>query len=125
MLFLKAVLKACNEHGKAPPADLGLPMSIRTVVTYDKVKIAFRDMNPDDGSDLDRYRERMKQALRRARERLTSWQVIAAKNDHVWFTGRPVRGMTVMNAAVGSAPAPSQVPDDVAEELVRDGAALL
>ncbi|BCH33019.1 hypothetical protein MesoLjLc_49490 [Mesorhizobium sp. L-8-10] len=92
-LFLKALLTALEANGVTPPPTLGLPASLKKVVHCDHVRVAFRDLNPGDGDDADKHRERLKKALQRTRERLHSFGIIAMADPYVWPTGRPVKGI--------------------------------
>lgn len=92
-VFLKALIKALAEHGEAPSPLLALPPSIIRVVDYAKVKEAFKSLNPDDGNDVVKWKERLKTALKRARERLLDHNIIGISSPHIWITGKPVRGI--------------------------------
>lgn len=95
-LFFQCVLDAIVDHGIAPPAELKLPSSITRVVDYEHVrtlmgrKVVRDDDNTEEGQK--RYRERLKAAVRRARETLTRFHIIGVHNPYVWHTGRPVKG---------------------------------
>jgi hypothetical protein len=95
-LFFQCVLDALSEHGVAPPAGLQLPASVGKVVDYEHVKTAMarkmlrEEDNTDEGKK--RHRERVKQALKRARETLTQYQVVGADSPYLWHTGKPVQG---------------------------------
>lgn len=101
-MFLKAVLAALNDHGETPSPLLALPPSITRVVDYLKVKEAFKNLNPDDGNDEVKWRERLKQALRRARERLLDHRIVGVSSPYIWLTGKPVRG--IIRAKASSTP---------------------
>ncbi|GAA2887972.1 hypothetical protein GGQ99_004772 [Aminobacter niigataensis] len=92
-IFLKALIKALGERGEAPSPLLALPPSIVRVVDYAHVKEAYKALNPDDGNDAVKWRERLKTGLRRARERLIDHRIIGVSSPHIWITGRPVRGI--------------------------------
>lgn len=92
-LFLKALLSALNDQGATPSVMLALPNSIAKVVDYSHVKEAFKNLNPDDGDNVEKWRERLKQALRRARERLLDHRIIGVNSPYIWITGKPVRGI--------------------------------
>lgn len=95
-LFFECVLEAIAEHGIAPPLALGLPSSIGRVVDYDHVKafMARKMLREDDNTDegKKRHRERVKSALKRARENLTAFKVVGVDNPFIWWTGKAVRG---------------------------------
>lgn len=114
-LFLQALMNAQAVHGTVPPPALHLPRAIKSVVHYDQVKIAFKELNPDDGDEPDKYRERLKKNISRARERLQDWRIIGVVNPYVWWTGRPVRGFGTEAPALPDDPPPSSldVPADV------------
>jgi hypothetical protein len=87
------------------------------VVDYAYVKEAFKNLNPDDGDDQNKWRERLKQALRRARERLLDHRIIGVTSPYVWITGKPVRGIIRPKATTQ----PEPVSDGMAEVLGSDG----
>lgn len=95
-LFFECVLEATAEHGIAPPPPLGLPSSITRVVDYEHVKAFMarkmlrEDDNTEDGKK--RHRERVKSALKRAREALTSFKIVGVDSPYIWHTGKHVRG---------------------------------
>lgn len=109
--FFKAVLKALEDHGIRPLAELALPQSISRVVDWVHVAKAYRAANPnDEGETLEgrkRYADRIKKAVRRARQTLQNGGVIGvlqlARQDgtpedsepgHVlWATGKRIYGL--------------------------------
>ncbi|RUW24396.1 AAA family ATPase [Mesorhizobium sp. M1A.F.Ca.IN.020.06.1.1] len=92
-MFLKALLAALTDKGQPPSPMLALPPSITRVVDYEHVKEAFKNLNPDDGEDLANWRDRLKKALRRGRERLLDHRIIGVNSPFIWITGKPVRGI--------------------------------
>lgn len=118
--FLRAVVAALDQFGTAPPPGMALPGSILKVVKYEHVKKVFRTQNPDDGDDIPKWRERLKQQLRRARERMQHHRIVAVDGDDqlIWLTGRPVAG--IIKAAPEQAPRFSEPVDPRAEEAVRE-----
>lgn len=97
-LFFECVLDAISESGEAPPAGLSLPHSVTRVVNYDHVKarMARKMLREDDDTEegRKRHRERVKTALKRARETLMNFKVVGVDNPYIWWTGRPVRGFS-------------------------------
>jgi hypothetical protein len=95
-MFFECVLDALAEHGINPPPPLQLPESIGKVVDYEHVKAMMtrrmlrEDDNTEDGRK--RHRERLKSALRRARETLTKYKIVGTDSPYIWHTGKPVRG---------------------------------
>jgi hypothetical protein len=96
-LFLRCVLQCQNEYGIKPPDVLALPKSIGLVVDYDYVKrMMFTKMLRDEDNTPDglaRHREKVKKAIKRAREKLMHGRVVGCHDPFIWFTGRPVRGV--------------------------------
>lgn len=98
-LFLQCILDATAEHGVPPPAGLDLPHSAGNVVDYDIVKKMMSDkmMREDDNTEEGRksHRNRVKSAVRRARENLTFNKVVAGHSatNLIWWTGKAARGM--------------------------------
>jgi len=92
-MFLKAMLAALADKGQTPSPMLALPPSITRVVDYEHVKEAFKTLNPDDGDDAAAWRDRLKKALRRGRERLLDHRIIGVNSPYIWITGKPVRGI--------------------------------
>jgi hypothetical protein len=96
-LFIECVLAATAEAGVLPPPELGLPKSVGKVVDYDAVKKLMKDKmlreddNTPDGEK--RHRERVKSAVRRAREGLMHIKVVSCHNPYIWWTGKPVGGV--------------------------------
>lgn len=96
-LFLRCVLQCQNDYGIRPPAELGLPRSIGLVVDYDHVKllIAQKMLRDDDNTEAGRkaHYERVKKAIKRAREKLMHLRIIGCHDPFIWWTGKPVRGV--------------------------------
>jgi len=96
-LFLRCILQCQNDYGIKPPAVLGLPRTIGLVVDYDYVKrlmytkLLRDEDNTPDGQE--RHREKVKTAIKRAREKLMHLQIIGCHDPFIWWTGRPVRGI--------------------------------
>lgn len=95
-LFFDCVLDALAEHGINPPADLQLPASVGKVVDYEHVKtfMARKMLREEDNTPegKERHRSRVKAALKRAREALTTYKVVGVHSPFIWWTGRPVKG---------------------------------
>jgi len=117
-MFLKALLSALADKGQTPSPLMALPHSIAKVVDYEHVKEAFKNLNPDDGDDAARWRERLKQALRRARERLLDHRIIGVNSPYIWITGKPVRGIIRPR---GDAPVERETSAGMEEVLASDG----
>jgi hypothetical protein len=120
-MFLKALLSALTSHGVSPSPLLGLPPSIVKVVDYAYVKMAFKNLNPDDGNDENKWRERLKQALRRGRERLLDHRIIGVADQSVWITGKPVRGIIRARSSTTMAPSDEEISDGVREVMDAAG----
>lgn len=95
-IFFRALMDAIGSDGVATPADVAAPASVGTVVDYKHVKrrvAAKMLLDEDDTAEgQKKHRERVKAALRRARETLTRYGVIGADDPWIWWTGKPVRG---------------------------------
>jgi hypothetical protein len=118
-LFLRCVLQCQNDYGIRPPDVLGLPRSIGLVVDYDYVKrLMFTKMLRDEDNTpegLARHREKVKKAIKRAREKLMHGKVIGCHDPFIWWSGRPVRGIkeTQRNdPSLFDGPAPRSDDDD-------------
>lgn len=96
-LFVECLLAVLAEQGVPPPAVLGLPQSVRHVVEYDHVKriMANKMLREDDNTDEGRktHRDRVKKALKRARERMMYLKVVGCHDPYIWWTGKPVQGV--------------------------------
>lgn len=94
--FIDALIEALDEHGVAPTGSLAnLPRSITKVVDYTHVKAAFAKKELNDGQDLKEHADRLRQALGRARRKLTGERVVATADPFIWLTGRPVDGISL------------------------------
>lgn len=95
--FVEVLLECLDEQGIAPPAELGLPKSIGKVVDYDIVKreIAKRMLREDDNTPEGEkaHRERVKKALKRCRQNMMHVRVVDGRDQLIWWTGKPVRGI--------------------------------
>jgi 5S rRNA maturation endonuclease (ribonuclease M5) len=80
--ILTALKNALAEHGEPTPATLKLPRSITTVVDYKWWMLAYRAIasETDDAA--------VRQAMKRAGEKLYSLRIIGRINPYVWLTGR-------------------------------------
>jgi hypothetical protein len=123
-LFLRCVLQCQNDYGIKPPDVLGLPRSIGLVVDYDYVKrLMFTKMLRDEDNTpdgLNRHREKVKKAIKRAREKLMHARIIGCHDPFIWWTGKPVRGIkeTQKNdPSLFDGPAPIMAPGDSDEDF--------
>jgi hypothetical protein len=91
-LFYRALLKALDDHGEAPPPGFDIPAEVDRVVHYDRVKAVYRAVAPDDDADPVKLAARLKKALQRARTFLANNGAIDSRNPYVWRTDRPVKG---------------------------------
>lgn len=96
-MFIQCVIDAAAEQGVPPPPELGLPRSLDRVVDYDAVKhrIKQKMLREDDNTDegRERHKNRVKMAVRRAREGLMHVKVIGCHAPFIWWTGKPVQGV--------------------------------
>lgn len=125
VLFMRALLNALSKSGIAPPPQLKLPASISRVARWQDFSIEFRALEPNDEANTEpgreRYRNKMKARVRRARTALQNFKVIGVdsvgagdggEGYHVlWPTGRPVDGQGfIWPTPVGvRAPEPPQI----------------
>jgi hypothetical protein len=106
-LCLRCVLQCQNDHGIKPPDLLGLPRSIGLVVDYDYVKrLMFTKLLRDEDNTPDglaRHREKVKKAIKRAREKLMHGRVVGCYDPFIWWTGKPVNGVkeTIKTRRIG------------------------
>lgn len=95
-IIFQCLIEALNEDGVLPPPSLGLASSINRVVDHDRVRDRIRrrllrdDDNDEEGKK--RHRERVKSAVRRAREAFLRYGLIGADDPWIWLTGKPVQG---------------------------------
>ncbi|MGV1446010.1 AAA family ATPase, partial [Klebsiella pneumoniae] len=104
-LFLTCMLEALDSDGIAPPLelkasnDVQLPGSVARVVDYDIVKrLMGNKMLREEDSSIEgqkRHRQRVKSALKRAREGLQHVGVVNGYGplNLIWWTGKAVRGI--------------------------------
>jgi len=80
--ILTALNNALAEHGEPTPASLKLPRSITTVVDYKWWLLAYKAIasEADDAA--------VRQAMKRAYEKLYALRIIGRINPYVWLTGR-------------------------------------
>jgi hypothetical protein len=80
--ILTALKNALNEYGEPTPATLKLPRSITTVVDYKWWVLAYKAIasESDDAA--------VRQAMKRAGEKLYAMRIIGRINPYVWLTGR-------------------------------------
>lgn len=106
----RALLRAIDNVGKPPPAVLGLPASVNSVITWGQLGIEYKKTDPQEADeDITKYRNRIKARTKRFREDLIKYNVIGIaeqiemlKEDdeiekpkttwYVWPTGRRVYG---------------------------------
>jgi hypothetical protein len=80
--ILTALKNALAEHGEPTPTSLKLPRSIVTVVDYKWWILAYKAIatESDDAA--------VRQAMKRAAEKLFALRIIGRINPYVWLTGR-------------------------------------
>jgi hypothetical protein len=116
--FMDALFEALDSHGTATASMLGLPRSVGKIVDYNHVKKIFARRELNDGEDPRDHSQRLRTALSRARKELGDRKVIGADNPYIWWTGRPIEGMTT--GAPSSAPRADEpeLPHDI-EDFTR------
>lgn len=123
-VLLRALYQVVEAQGEPAPADLDLPSHVR-VVTRAALSARLREVMsiPDDeleipkGDDLQSARRRFNEANRksaeRARDTLFKNQVIGLSEEHVWLTGKPVKGF----GPPPGTPRRSKAPEDAAPPI--------
>jgi hypothetical protein len=93
--IITALKNALAEHGEPTPASLKLPRSIVTVVDYKWWVMAYKAIaaEADDAA--------VRQAMKRAGEKLYSLRIIGRINPYVWLTGRATVEVEVPFDATG------------------------
>jgi hypothetical protein len=84
--ILVALKNAVAEYGVPPPAGLKLPRSVTSVCTVSQWFTAYRKVSADATEGA------VKQAMKRANDKLIRLRVIGRENPYVWLTGRRVKG---------------------------------
>lgn len=111
--ILTALKNALAEHGEPTPATLKLPKSIAVVVDYKWWVLSYKAIasESDDAA--------VRQAMKRAYEKLYSLKIIGRINPYVWLTGRATVEVEVpfemgsMSAAT-SEPTQEEFPEEFA-----------
>lgn len=103
--ILTALKNALAEHGEPTPATLKLPKSIAVVVDYKWWVLSYKAIasESDDAA--------VRQAMKRAYEKLYSLRIIGRINPYVWLTGRATVEVEVpfeMGSLSAAAREPSQ-----------------
>lgn len=118
IVFMRAFFEAERVKGQPVPPELEVPVSVRSVVSYDDVKRELAKATPNDSvtdaateeerAAIDkRHREAVKKRVQRAREYLMGAGIIGvASGGVVYYTGRPLR------AFPSTLPREQQVPDE-------------
>lgn len=132
---LRALYDALNDSltAEAAPRDLNLPAGAKW--TSRKAHGArFAEVEKPDNFDSlsedekEKERNRIRQALKRARDTLYAKKIIGMDDEHVWLTGKPVMGFGPppgVEAArrkskpAEEAPPPPDLPFDVTDEDIR------
>lgn len=106
----RSLLRAIENVGKPAPAQLGLPASVGSVITWAQLGMEYKKTDPQEQDEsIDKYRNRIKARTRRFREELLPYNVIGIAEmpdpadvsdgiekprmiNFVWPTGRRVYG---------------------------------
>lgn len=97
--FLHALIRALRENGESPPENINAPPGVVRVVDYTHVKACYKRQNVREDVDTSKEQNRISQGLKRARENMVKFGVVAfdrPEDSHagwIWLTGRPVWGM--------------------------------
>jgi AAA domain/DnaB-like helicase N terminal domain len=117
-LFIQCLLDCLDDFGQDKPPALGLPPSVSRVVEYDHVKreLAKKMLREEDDSEAGRkaHRDRVKKALKRAREQMMHAKVVGCHDPFIWWTGKAVSGVKATQA-------PSRTLFDAADETPSAG----
>lgn len=92
LVFLEALFDALNDKGTAPPA--GLPQTIVKAVDIAEVRARMKERYLAADEDSTKADGRFRQAFKRAGDALKNGKVIGFRNPLVWYTGKPVMGLT-------------------------------
>ncbi|MFG1304183.1 AAA family ATPase [Xanthobacter autotrophicus] len=97
--FLKCILDAVNEFGQVPPQNVNCPPRITRAVNLNKAKKFYweRYAGGLEGSD-EQKQDTLRKRWRRAHDRMVQHSIIGSQDPWVWFTGKPVRGMSMGGA---------------------------
>jgi hypothetical protein len=87
LAFLEALFDVLNERGVAPPS--GLPASITRAAALADVRAKMRERYIQSKAD-----NRFRQAFKRAGDALKAGKVIGYRDPLVWYSGKPVHGLT-------------------------------
>lgn len=126
IVFMRAFFEAERVKGQPVPPELEVPVSVRSVVSYDDVKRELAKATPNDSvtdaateeerAAIDkRHREAVKKRVQRAREYLMGSGVVGvAAGGLVYYTGKPLRAFpqTIPKAVQDERPMSSAEPDD-------------
>lgn len=97
--FLRCVLDSITEHGQVPPQDVRCPPRITRAVHLKHAKRLYWDQYAGglDGTD-EQKQETLRKRWRRAHDRMVQYGVIGSQDPWLWFTGKPVMGMSMGGA---------------------------
>lgn len=98
LAFMEALFEALNE--KSVPAPAGLPASITRAVPLVDVRAKMRERYIQSDEDSSKADNRFRQAFKRAGDALKAGKVIGYRDPVVWYTGKPVHGLTATLAPV-------------------------
>jgi len=92
LAFLEALFEAINEKSVAPPH--GLPASITRAAHLAEVRDKMRERFIASEEDSTKADSRFRQAFKRAGDALKAGKVIGYRRELLWYTGKPVHGLT-------------------------------
>ena len=117
MELLQVLRDTIERKGVIPPADLKTPVGVTLVATERDVKEAFweRYASGEDGDD-EQVRAKLRQRWSRAYRKMLQFRVIGAAKPWLWFSGKPVQGLTLRGFEAVTEPS-AAVTDAVTPEL--------
>lgn len=129
--FFRALLKAIDMRGIAPPADVDRPPGVSRVVRWDDFTDVYKIEDPNDEAATpegrNRYVERIKKALQRSRKTMQTYAVIGigqtgGQDGHhvLWVTGKRVWGPNLQWPPIAKPRPAAAAPDDDGSDPMRD-----
>lgn len=92
MTFMNALFEALVDHGVAPPS--GLPVTITKAVDLGEVRAVMKSRYITGDEDVTKADNRFRTAFKRAGDSLKAGGVIGYRAPLVWYSGKPVHGLT-------------------------------
>lgn len=113
--FLKALADAIEKNGALPPPGLTVPSNVTLVAAEADVKRAYwARLRATEAGDEKQVQDRLRARWSRSTRAMLKWNVIGSHDPWLWFTGRPVRDVTI-RGVVDVTITPSDVTGDVTD----------